>query len=174
MHDLRTLNFLERNLSYGAMNIGGWIHDPAIFVDFEVDVGSRGSAGGAHQGDVLTFLDDIADIYQQFFGMGVTGGVTIAMINLNHEPIIRPRARPGYHAGCDGIDIRTRTTGAEIQSGVKCEATGKGIGALTKSGNQPTPRHWPSSYEYIGPYLAVHHKPFEDLQLLLAIFQLSL
>ena len=105
MHDLRIMKFLERNLSDGAMNIGGWIHDPAIFVDFEVDVRPRGSTGGTHQSYVLAFLDDIADIYQQFFGMGIAGGVTIAMINLNHEPIIRPRARPGYHAGCDGVDV---------------------------------------------------------------------
>lgn len=105
MHDLRIMKFLQRKLSDGTMNIGRWIHDPAIFVDFEVDVGPRGSAGGAHQGNVLAFLDDIADIYQQFFGMGIAGGVSIAMINLNHEPIIRPRTRPCYHAGCNRIDV---------------------------------------------------------------------
>lgn len=49
-----------------AVNIGGWVDNSTIFIDFEVNMWAGGSTTATHKGNDLPFLDNITDFYEIF------------------------------------------------------------------------------------------------------------
>ena len=74
------------SLSDGPMDIGRWIHYPPILINLEMYLRASRSARSSYQGYILTFLVNIANVNQKFFGVCVLGEVPCAMIYLDYQP----------------------------------------------------------------------------------------
>src|SRR5690554_7609126 len=65
--------------------------------NFEMYVRSGRAAGATHQCNHLAFLDRIADLDLEGFGVGVAGNQAIAMIHFYQVAIAVALAGPGSH-----------------------------------------------------------------------------
>ena len=73
----------------------------AVLKHLEMEVGTGGMSGGAHQGDFLALAHHVALLHQELLVMAITRGETIAVVDLHHLAITRPLAGEGHESGCD-------------------------------------------------------------------------
>ena len=73
--------------------------------NFEMYVRSSRAAGAAHQCNHLAFLDHIADLDLDGFGVGVAGNQAIAVVHFYQVAIAVALAGPGDHTTGHGNNV---------------------------------------------------------------------
>ena len=54
-----------------------------MLIDFEMNVRASRTTGAAHKRDSLPFLNNLANVDKEFFGVTITCDVTIAVIDVD-------------------------------------------------------------------------------------------
>src|SRR5579863_1916872 len=123
-----------------ASDVGQGIDLTAVVQHFEVHVRTGRAAGGSHESDRVTALDGLPDADQGLLVVGVTGDVTVAVIDLDEFAKTGTLARPGDDAGGHGDDPGAGRA-RKIHALVERLAPVEGVRTLTEVGGNKAARN---------------------------------
>src|SRR5450830_340647 len=112
----------------------------ALHQQLEVQVGPGGAPRGAHFGNALTPLDQIALVNKHLRSMGIAGDQVVSVIDLDHLPILGVVGLGDHHTTGGGQD-RSAHISLVVLACVQGRTARDRIDAPAEARTQWTPRH---------------------------------